>query len=281
MDSKKRKAAVGVIAGLIIIIMIVILILLIPIEKRNTENEKYGELAVAAETDDRARYIIDNIEEYPNDILQIYYNSYDEYKDEVLEFVYGYVQHKNDYASMSYTDEELNSEEPPCLYMNDTRWAYEKIGDRYIHESGCATVSITMAYLYLTHQSDINPKIIADLAEKNNEVDFWDGINSLYIKEICETIGLNCTEFNFDKDSGGSGEADLEYIKNAIDSGHVIIAGMVGETFGGHALIIRQANSDGTIYINDPANPENSEKEWSFDELKPEIYYIWDLSYSK
>ena len=277
----KKNILIGVIIAVVIIMMIAAMVLLIPMDKHNREIRTYGDLAVAAETDERARYIIDNIEEYPDFLIDTYYKYNAEKKQQFIEFFYEYPFHKNDYKNLTFTEEELNCDSIPRLFMKDTRWGYERIGKGYIFSYGCAAVGITMANLYLTHRSNVDPLLIAELVDEMGAAAPFGGINSLHVREICEAVGLTCDEFIYDKDVGGSGEADPEYIRNAVNNGHAVMLGMVGETFGGHAVIIRSLDEDGTMYINDPGNPDNCEKAWSFEELKPEIYYIWDLSYSK
>jgi hypothetical protein len=277
MKSKNIKTASIALAAVALIA--VLLALLIPIDKHNKELDKYGDLAEAAETDERARYIIDNIDLYPNEMVDSYNSAKDDKKEQTLDFVYNYPFHKDDYSNMEFTEEELNAETVPALYMADFRWGYEKISGSYIKSQGCAAVALTMAYLYLRHDSDVDPKKIADYAEENDCImPVIGGINSLDMDKVAEGIGLSCKVYNYDKDEGGSGEADIETIQSILNEGHVVMAGMVGETFGGHAIIIRECSDDGTLYINDPASPEKTEKEWNIADIGSEIYYIWDLS---
>ena len=56
----------------------------------------------------------------------------------------------------------------------------------------------------------------------------------------------------------------------------MLLAGTHGSVFGDHAIIIRSYTEDGFM-INDPASDENSEKTWTFEELKDELYYVWEL----
>ena len=131
---------------------------LIHIESRRAYYDKWGELAALAETDERARFIIENEELYPQDILNLYYR-----KNDYFDFVYEYPFHKDDYANMSYTEKELNSDTVPALYMIDSRWAYED--NCRVRVYGCAAVSISMASLYLTHDTCVDPVKIMRYAD--------------------------------------------------------------------------------------------------------------------
>lgn len=264
------KAIIGVIAALLCVV--VVLLLLVSVEKKREYYEKWGNLAVLAETDERAQYIIDNEELYPQEILDLYYRNNDDF-----EFVYNYPFHKDDYKTMSFTEEELNCDTVPALYMNDLRWGYEKIRGDLIRSEGCATVALTMASLYINKDNSIDPKIVADKAVELDAIGFFGGLDSMQIEKVAKALGFQCNFYNYDPDLGGVGKADIDTIRSIIDSGHVLMAGMCGDTFGGHALIIRSCSEDGVIYINDPASPEKTEMAWRFEDINPELYYIWEL----
>ena len=267
---------------LILIAAFATLILILPIEKKNREISQYGQsIYDLSLTDSRIRYMMDNPEDYPEHLLEmVRFNlKYDDYlKETIIDFCYNYPEHKDDYKKMQFSADELTSKEVTALYMTDKRWAYETLGGEYILQSGCMPVAITMAYINLKHNGEMDPPKIAKIAEQQGAITFGGGFSADYVKSLCESIGLSAVEYNFDESDGGEGKPSAALIKEIIDNGHVVLAGMVGDTFGGHAVIIRSCSEDGVLGINDPANPANTEKEWSFDELCPEIYYIWDLS---
>ncbi|MCI5904384.1 MAG: C39 family peptidase [Oscillospiraceae bacterium] len=268
--SSKVKIIISVAVA---VIAVVALILLIPIENKHKLYEKYGILAENAETDEKSAYILNNIDLYPEKILKLYYSDYEKNVD----FVYNYPFHKDDYSKMSFTSEELNSDTVPLLFMADHRWGYEPVYEGYIKTHGCVPVSLTMAYLYLTGKGDIDPPKIAAIADS---MDAWGtvGINNDKIVELCDAIGITAIEYDYSPKSEESGKADIDVIKNALKNGHQIMAGMVGDVFGSHAIIIREISETGDIYINDPGSAERSEKAWTFEELKSEIYFLWELS---
>ena len=66
-------------------------------------------------------------------------------------------------------------------------------------------------------------------------------------------------------------------LKEIIDSGDVLMAIMIGDTFGDHAIII--TGYDGNDFtINDPASREKTAKKWSFEELEADMFYVYDIS---
>lgn len=268
---KKTAAALSVTVAVIV----AALLLLIPLERKRQLYEKWGELAVLAETDGRAQYIIDHEELYPENVLSFFYSNSN---NDNLEFVYNYPFHKNDYQNMSYTAEELDGR-VPALYMFDPRWSYQQLdGEFFIKSNGCALVSLTMAYIRLTGKSDLDPYKIMLTADEMGAIGMFGGITDEYTKALCEKIGLTVTEYRFFNDGREKDKhADIELMKSILDSGHLIMAGMVGETFGVHALIIAGYNDEGFI-VNDPASREKSAKIWTYDDIEPEIYFMWDLS---
>lgn len=269
MDKNKKRTAI--IISIVFVVGIVILLLLVPIEEKRKLYEEWGELAVIAETDERAEFIIENKELYPEDILN--FKNYEVY----LDFIYNYPFHKDDYDTMTFTDSELNCEGIPALYMTDFRWCYEKMNGSYIRKTGCMALSITMANIFLNRNSNVDPKKVALIYEGSNDVDYWGGLDNDDTKYILDEIGLKYNLLDYTDGEKKVTDVELETIAEIIDNKHVCIACMKGETFGSHALIIREVTDDGMILVNDPASPEKTQKSWSFDEVNPEIYFIWDV----
>ncbi len=254
-------------------VIIAAMLALVPVQRKAEFNQKWGELAELYETDERAQYIIDNEELYPDRILKYFYNDKNN-----LDFVYNYAFHKDDYALMEYFPEELNGEKIPALYMDDYRWCYQTFGDGWtIKSSGCAAVSLTMAYLYLTGKPDYDPYKVTLIAENSGQIGFMNGgIVSSAVPSVAEEMGLTAEEYRFFEDNKKTENVQKDAIEEMIDSGNVVMAGIMGKTFGDHAVIIADYNDKGFI-INDPASRENSDKIWAYDEIAGEIYYLWAL----
>lgn len=250
--------------------IIAVMAALIPVQKKNEYYSKWGRLAVLAETDSRAKYITEHEELYPEEILDVFYRRGEKY----LQFVYDYPQHDGDYATMSFTEEELNCAEVPALYMEDPRWAYED-GCR-VRFCGCAAVSLTMANLWLKHDSSADPVMIMRYADQMGYIGTWGGIKDVNTADVCEAMGLNVSVMNFTEDMKKISHADPETIKSMLDKGHVLMAGMSGETFGVHAVIIRGVE-DGKVRINDPASRKNTETLWDFDRFESEMMFLYEI----
>lgn len=261
MENSNKKTAIVV--STVFAVILAVMLLLIPLELKNQKYEKWGKLAELAETDERAQFIIDNEELYPENVLNYVYD------EDEFEYIYNYPFFKDSYKTMSFTEKELNGIEIPALYMNDKRWAYEDNG--YIRYSGCAAVSITMANLYLNRSSDIDPVKIMNYAD---EMDYTvlGGINEIYINSILEHLGFSYTEHILEEPLTGP---ELKALLDNKDS--VIMAAMHGDTFGGHALIVRGYDENG-FYINDPASEENTAQPWELSVFENEMSRYWLIS---
>lgn len=228
-----------------------------------------------------AAYITENGDLYSEEILDIY-NFSREYPDElseiILNFIRDYPEHKDDYASMSFTDAELNSGEIPAFYMYDRRWGYEKIGGNFIATDGCAAVAMTMTYAALTHRDDVNPVTVARIAETNGYLNFMGGIDTSFTNNICASLGLQSVTHCFmDADPEKNEPLNEQLLKDLIDrQDRVIFAAMSGETFGGHAVILRGYDENG-FYINDPANEYRTNQCWDYSVFENEMAYCWEI----
>lgn len=246
--------------------VIIIMLLLIPIEKKHEYYQKWGELAVRAETDERAKFAIDNADLYPEIWFRMLYSE----SESTFDFAYNYPFNKDNYKSMTFTDEELNSEEIPAVYMNDTRWSYELGGA--VKTDGCVAVSVTMANLYLNHDSSVDPVKIISYASEMGYFGLG-GIGQENVSDIMTHFGMTSEEYVFDKKNGEKiTESEL---KSAVDTEDaVVIAAVQGGTFGNHALIIRGYDENG-FYINDPADPQKTASQWSFEVFENELVRYW------
>ncbi|MGN0675777.1 MAG: C39 family peptidase [Oscillospiraceae bacterium] len=265
-----KKTIITVIV--LFVVLAAVLLLLIPVQEKNERYAKWGTLAEEAETNPMAEFIIENEELYTDSILSIYY-----IQPEKLEFVYNYAFHKDDYDTMTFTDEELNAETIPALYMSDPRWGYEYIYDETISEMGCSAVALTMANLYLNHNGDADPVKFIELAKTMGAISMFEMVDATYISDIAAAFGMKaegvlCYE---DNHTTGVDHNDLIEILDAEDT--VLMANMMSEPFGKHMIIIRGYCNEG-YYINDPAGSERTEQIWDFDLIENGIAYYWKIT---
>ncbi|MCM1329218.1 MAG: hypothetical protein NC253_07225 [Ruminococcus sp.] len=254
-----KKTAIGL--STLFLAVIAIMLALIPIEKKHQYYQKWGKLAVLAETDERAQFAIDNAELYPEYWFNLLYS------DSTFELAYNYPFLKDNYQKMSFTDEELAG---APIYMDDTRWIYE---DDSIRNQGCVAVAVTMANLYLNHNADVDPVKVVNYAV---EMDYYGlgGIGKADISDILAHFGMTAEEHIFED---GNRVTETELKAAADTEGAVLLVALQGETFGNHALIIRGYDENG-FFINDPADPEKTAKQWSPEIFENELVRYWIIT---
>lgn len=254
-----KKTAIGLSA--LFLAVIAVMLVLIPVEQKNEYYKKWGKLAVLAETDERAKFAIDNSELYP----EFWFNML--YREDEFDIAYNYPFRKDNYKTMTFTDEELNGEEIPAIYMNDTRWIYERYS---IKTQGCVAVAITMVNLRLNHNDAVDPVKVVDYADEMGLYGLG-GIGKQDVSTILTHFGMNFEEHIFD----GEEKVSESELKSAVDTEDaVLMVAVEGDTFGRHALIIRGYDENG-FYINDPASPEKTAEQWSYEVFENELTRYW------
>lgn len=199
---------------------------------------------------------------YPQELLELL-----EKNEETYEFVSNYQNREQYQGRQIELEKEIEPGQVPLLMQWDMRWGYDLYGEDMIAVAGCGPVCMSMAYLYLTGDTGMNPRKMAEFADQNGydtEVgtswDFFTGGASL--------LGLQGKEI-------GLGETA---IKEALDKGGVIICSMRPGDFTttGHFILIRGYDEKG-FYINDPNSKKNSKKQWDFETVSPQIKCLWAI----
>ena len=149
----------------------------------------------------------------------------------------------------------------PLLLQWDARWGYVPYGSGLIGYTGCGPTCLSMAAISLTHNARYTPVYVADLATRYGYVVPGSGSSWALISEGCELMGLSARQLSLKEDQ----------LKQALDA-HCPIIAVVGPgdfTYSGHFIVITG---------NDPNSPENSEKYWSYTQLKGQIKNLWAMS---
>lgn len=200
---------------------------------------------------------------YPQELLELL-----EKNEETWEFINNYIDREKYRNSVINLEEELESGEVPLLLQWDMRWGYDWYGEEMIAISGCGPTCMSMAYLYLTGDTSMNPRKMADFASEHGYHTkvgtSWD-----FFTEGASLLGLKGQELKL-------GET---IIKSALDKGGVVICSMRPGDFTttGHFILIRGYDENG-FFVNDPNSRKNSEKQWDFETLKYQIKCLWAVS---
>lgn len=191
----------------------------------------------------------------------------------IKDFVELYPQAKE--LEINYKKEEnanikLNKPEGIPLYIQwDNRWAYTPYGKEIIGTAGCGPTCLSMVAVGLTDNTKYNPRYIAKFAVKNAYLDESKTRWSL-MDSGCEKFGIKATNIPLTQSS----------MIHALDQGHPIIASVRPGNFtnGGHFIVITKSINNKFI-VNDPNSYENSERQWTYQELSKQIKALW--AYSK
>ena len=200
---------------------------------------------------------------YPEEIRELL-----EKNPEAEDFAKGYAK-KDSYINQPIDlSKDYISGEVPLLMQWDRRWGYDSYGDDMIGIAGCGPTCLSMAYIYLTGDTDKNPRVMAEFAYENGYYTSAGTLWSLW-KEGVSKLGLSGEELPLNE----------KMMKKCLDKGKVIICSMSPGDFTteGHFILIRGYGENG-FYVNDPNRHSTSEKTWSFDRLKKQIKCLWALS---
>ena len=201
-------------------------------------------------------------ENYPQDLLDML-----EKNEETYEFVTGY-PNRADYMEKEIDITDVYKPgEVPLLMQWDQRWGYNSYGEDMIGVAGCGPACMTMAYLYLTGDTSMNPRRMAEYAYNSG---FYSeaGTSWSFFTEGAAGLGLSGSEIPLSETE----------MKNTLDNGGLIVCSMRPGDFTttGHFILLRGYDANG-FYVNDPNSRKNSEKQWDYDTLSPQIKCLWRL----
>lgn len=217
---------------------------------------------------ERLDYIIKNIDSYPDTLIDLVARNH-----ETVDFVYSYKDREKynnrklsaDINSSYYVDGDV-----PLFLQWDRRWGYRIYGKEMIGLSGCGPTSLAMVIRHFDSDSTVNPYDVAKYSQDNGYV----SAENFTSWKLFET-GLS--KYGLESQDVIPVEAKM---KKALDDNKILIVSVKPGTFTerGHIIVIKGYNKNGDFLINDPNSIVNTNKTWSFDELKSEIRKIWGVS---
>lgn len=200
---------------------------------------------------------------YPEALLEML-----EKNEETYEFVTEYPNRADYMGKEIDIAKECQGQEVPLLMQWDLRWGYDNYGAEMIGVAGCGPTCMTMAYVHLTGDTSMNPRKMAEYAYENG---FYTeaGTSWNFFTEGAADLGLYGNEIPL-----GEGQ-----MKGVLDNGGVIVCSMRPGDFTttGHFILIRGYDENG-FYVNDPNSRKNSERQWDFETLSPQIKCLWGMN---
>lgn len=222
-------------------------------------SETLSQLRTLAKDQPQAKYILNNLGEYPASLLSLLGRN-----SETLDFVAGYPQHKDD--TPADTVGEVTQGEFPLLMQWDMRWGYATYGDGLMALNGCGPTALSMVICGLTGDNTVTPYTVAQYADSQGY--YVDGVGTSWdlMRKGAEHFGLTAKELPLDEG----------VITNALKQGRPIICsvGPGDFTTSGHFIVL-VGMEDGKIRVNDPNRRSTSAQLWDYDTLAGQINNLW------
>ncbi len=214
-----------------------------------------------AEDNEKVRTILDNADQYPEDLLELLANN-----EETADFVLDYPQKKDLAPAESIGD---MSGGIPLLLQWDERWGYAIYGDNMIAINGCGPTALAMVAAGLTGDAGITPDRVARYAAEQGYYEGDAGTSWTLMTEGAAAFGV------IGQESGLS----REQVFAELESGHPVICSMRPGDFTstGHFIVL-VGIEDGKIRVNDPNSRARSQVLWEYDRLESQINNLWSYT---
>lgn len=213
--------------------------------------------------DPRINYIIDNYDNYPEQLIDMLSRNM-----EMYDFV---IKYPNKQGKV-YSDNvgKIQKGTIPLLLQWDERWGYANYGDSNIAISGCGPTALSMVITGLTGDNSITPYVVAKFSEENGYYLKDTGTSWYLMTEGVKKLGINGKEISLSKG----------VIFQALKKGHPIICSMRKGDFTttGHFIVLAGIK-DEKIIVNDPNSKARSNLLWDYERLEYQIKNLWEFSY--
>ena len=188
---------------------------------------------------------------------------------EAAEFVKNYPKRKH-YRTIDISSEvetARENSEIPCFLQWDERWGYETYGSDFLAVTGCGPTCLSMVTCGLTGSKEWNPLAVAQFSEKEGYYVPGEGTSWSLMTEGAQTLGLTAENIPVTE----------ETIRTTLQSGTPMICSMYpGDfTYTGHFIVLTGIDENGSITVNDPNSPANTQKHWPMSEILPQIRQSW------
>ena len=198
------------------------------------------------------------ISQYPDMVIDML-----ERNPEMEEFVLNYPLREDLRTDLSGYD---LSQGVPLLMQWDKRWGYMEYSGSLVAVSGAGPLCLAMAGYYVTQDEKFYPENVVRFAIENEYYAVGSGSKTTLITEGGPALGLTVKEVSAVADKLGT------YLR----AGNPVIAavGPGDFTSSSHFVVLTGCRKD-QVTVHDPWSYVNSGKEWTFDELLPQITHLW------
>lgn len=231
-----------------------------PVQKPSTQEDVTGytplEKEIAAYANQKGYLLKD----YTEDLIRLY-----EKNEEARQFVLEYPLKKDQNYEIDLS-EYRDTETIPLFMQWDERWGYSRYAGNVFGLTGCGPTCLSMIAVYLTGDDSMNPKWMAQFATDHGFYENGNGSTWTLMSEGAALLGLGVKELPLNEER----IVDNLLVHNPI----VCIMGPGDFTDSGHFIILT-GYENGAFSIHDPNSRKNSEKTWSFEQLRYQIRNLW------
>lgn len=144
----------------------------------------------------------------------------------------------------------------PNMYQTDKTWANERYGSLSISAGACGPSSISMVLSYLTGELVTPSDQVKNLGGAGSP-HFINGVGSAFT-----IFPASANQFNVNQKTLGN---NVYNVVEELKKGHPVVLSMHQGFFttGGHFVVASGIDSDGKIYINDPASKARGELKYT------------------
>ena len=178
---------------------------------------------------------------------------------------------RGDEATVSSTPRELwRKGSMPYLYQIDPEWADAEYAGGTFSETGCGPTALSMVYIYLTGNTDLDPVQMAQFSTDNGYATEGEGTSWTLMSEGAAQLGL----------SGQMIYASTDNLRSALEAGNPLVCVMNPGTFTeiGHFIVIERLGSDGKALVHDSNSVGRSMRTWDLDLICQEAAGAWVMS---
>lgn len=197
---------------------------------------------------------------YPKSLISLL-----ERNPETAQFVLEYPLKKDQPTNVDLSAYEAG-ETVPVFLQWDQQWGYIPYGSDVAGLTACGPVCLSMVAYHLTGDEAYSPDRMIAFALENGYYSPGSGSSWTLISEGAKTLGFDVTEIPLVR--------KRIFDNLAVGNPIICVMGPGDFTQTGH-YIVMAGTEDGLIRINDPNSTENSQKLWSYEEIKDQIRNLW------
>lgn len=159
--------------------------------------------------------------------------------------------------------------EVPYLYQTDPQWSEEPYTGGNMRENGCGPTCLSMAYVALTGNTNLDPTAMARLSEEQGHT--VDGMTAwTLMSDGAASIGLNSREIS----------ASADAVRAELEAGHPVICSVRPGDFTttGHFIVLAGLAENGQVTVRDPNSEQNSTHPWDLERILAQCANLWAFS---